>query len=86
MSLDNILILIVLGGALILFISERLRVDVVALLVLAALILTGLVTIEEAFSGFASPAVVTVWSVFIISGALYRTGVADSLALSLIHI
>ena len=44
MSLDNILILAILGGALILFISERLRVDVVALLVLAVLILTGLVT------------------------------------------
>jgi di/tricarboxylate transporter len=86
MSLDNILILIILGGALILFISEKLRVDVVALLVLAALILTDLVTIEEAFSGFASPAVVTVWSVFIISGALYRTGVADSLARAVLRL
>lgn len=86
MSLDNILILAILGGALVLFISERLRVDVVALLVLAALILTDLVTIEEAFSGFASPAVVTVWSVFIISGALYRTGVADSLARAVLRL
>ncbi len=86
MSLDNILILAILGGALVLFISERLRVDVVALLVLAVLILTGLVTIEEAFSGFASPAVVTVWSVFIISGALYRTGVADSLARAVLRL
>ncbi|MEJ2750794.1 MAG: SLC13 family permease, partial [Anaerolineae bacterium] len=86
MSLDNILILAILGGALVLFISERLRVDVVALLVLSALILTDLVTIEEAFSGFASPAVVTVWSVFIISGALYRTGVADSLARAVLRL
>ena len=86
MSLDNILILAILGGALVLFISERLRVDVVALLVLSALILTRLVTIEEAFSGFASPAVVTVWSVFIISGALYRTGVADLLARTVLRL
>jgi di/tricarboxylate transporter len=39
-----------------------------------------LVTIEEAFSGFASPAVITVWSVYIVSGALFRSGVADTLA------
>ncbi|MFQ5419226.1 MAG: SLC13 family permease, partial [Anaerolineae bacterium] len=86
MSLDNILILTILGGSLVLFISERLRVDVVALLVLTALILTDLVTIEEAFSGFSSPAVVTVWSVFIISGALYRTGMADSLARAVLRL
>ncbi len=86
MSLDNILILIILGGALVLFISEWLRVDVVALLVLAALILTDLVSIEEAFSGFSSPAVVTVWAVFIISGGLYRTGVADSLARAVLRL
>ncbi|MGD8626473.1 MAG: SLC13 family permease, partial [Anaerolineae bacterium] len=41
---------------------------------------TGLVTTEEAFSGFASPAVVTVWSVFIVSGGLTRSGVADLIA------
>jgi di/tricarboxylate transporter len=50
------------------------------MLVLITLTLTGLVTIEEAFSGFASPAVITVWSVYIVSGALFRSGVADALA------
>ena len=79
MTIDNILVLAILVVALILFVSERLRVDVVAMLVLAALILTGLVPPEEAFSGFASPAVVTVGAVFIISGALYKTGVADAI-------
>lgn len=53
MSLENILVLAILLGALVLFISEKLRVDLVALLVLATLIVTGLLTIEEAFSGFA---------------------------------
>lgn len=80
MTIENALVLGILGAAVVLFASEKLRVDVVALLVLVALILTGLVTTEEAFSGFASPAVVTVWSVFIVSGALFRTGVADVLA------
>jgi len=59
-----------------LFVTERLRVDLVALLVLVGLVLTGLLTPTEALSGFSSPAVVTVWAVFILSGGLSRTGVA----------
>ncbi|NIV28005.1 MAG: SLC13 family permease, partial [Anaerolineae bacterium] len=47
---------------------------------------TGLVTIEEAFSGFASPAVITVWSVYIVSGALFVSGVADRLASSMLRL
>ena len=86
MSPENIIVFAILLGALLLFVSERLRVDVVALLVLVALILTGLVTIEEAFSGFASPAVVTVWSVFIVSGAVTRTGIGDLLARVLLRL
>jgi len=80
MTQENILVLAILTVAVILFVSERLRVDLIAMMVLVTLILTGLVTIEEAFSGFASPAVITVWSVYIISGALFSSGVADTLA------
>jgi di/tricarboxylate transporter len=80
MTQEILLVLIILAGAIILFVSERLRVDLVAMLVLITLTLTGLVTIEEAFSGFSSPAVITVWSVYILSGALFLSGVADILA------
>jgi di/tricarboxylate transporter len=80
MTQENILVLAILAVAVILFVSERLRVDLIAMMVLITLSLTGLVTIEEAFSGFASPAVITVWSVYIVSGALFRSGVADTLA------
>ena len=80
MTTDSILIFIILGFALVLFISEKIRVDLVALMVLVALTLTGLITPEEAFSGFSSPAVITVWAVFIISGGLTRSGVADVIA------
>ncbi len=80
MTIDNILVFSILAGAIILFVSEKLRVDVVAMIVLASLVLTGLVPIEQAFSGFASPAVITVWSVFIVSGGLTRSGVADTIA------
>jgi di/tricarboxylate transporter len=86
MTADNILVLGILGVAVVLFVSEKLRVDVVAMLVLVALILTGLVTAEEAFSGFASPAVITVWGVFIVSGGLTRSGVADLIARQVIRL
>ncbi len=77
MSTEIILTLTILIGAVLLFITERLRVDAVALLVLVALALTGLVTPAEALSGFSSPAVVTVWAMFILSGGLSVTGVAN---------
>ena len=80
MTIDNILVLGILAVSILLFVSERLRVDVVAMVVLVALVVTGLVTVEEAFSGFASPAVIVVWAVFIVSAGLTRSGVADLIA------
>jgi di/tricarboxylate transporter len=69
-------VLTILALAIILFVTERVRVDVVALMVLVSLALTGLVTPAEALSGFANLAVVTVWAVLILSAGLARTGVA----------
>jgi di/tricarboxylate transporter len=76
---DVILLLTVIAGALVLFIGGWLRVDLVGLLVLSALSLTGLVTAQEALAGFSSPAVVTVWALFILSAGLTRTGIAHQL-------
>jgi di/tricarboxylate transporter len=86
LTTENVLVLGILAVAILLFISERLRVDVVAMLVLVALVLVGLVTVEEAFSGFASPAVIVVWAVFIISAGLTRTGVADLIARQVVRL
>lgn len=77
MTSDGVLVLIIVTITFLLLISERVRVDVIALLVLGALALGGLVTPAEALSGFSSPAVVTIWAVFILSGALSRSGVAS---------
>lgn len=77
MTLEIILVLGILAVSVILFITEWVRIDVVALLVLGALAVSGLVTPTDALSGFSSPAVVTVWAVLILSGALARTGVAS---------
>ena len=76
MTQDIILTLAILLLAIILFITEWLRVDLVALLVLVALVVTRLVTPAQALSGFSNPAVVTVWAVFILSAGLTATGVA----------
>ena len=46
MTLENILIFVILGAALTLFISEKIRVDLVALMVLVSLTLTGLISPE----------------------------------------
>jgi di/tricarboxylate transporter len=72
-------VLVILGGAIVLFVTERIRMDVVALLVLVSLALAELVTPAEALSGFSNMAVVTVWAVLILSGGLARTGVASLL-------
>ncbi len=83
----NILIsLTILALAVILFVTERLRVDLIALLVLGGLALAGQVTPAEALSGFSNPAVVTVWAVFILSGGLSRTGVAGLLGRQVLRV
>jgi len=71
------MVLAILVIAIVLFASEKLRVDVISMMVLLSLLLLGLVDTEEAFSGFSSPAVITVWAIYIVSAGLFRTGVAD---------
>ena len=79
-------VLIIVVGALLLLISDRIRVDVIALIVLGTLALTGLVTPTEALSGFSSPAVITVWAVFIMSGALARSGIANQIGRQVLRV
>jgi di/tricarboxylate transporter len=76
MTAQIALVLAILAAAIVMFVTERIRVDVVALMVLVSLTVTGLVTPTEALSGFANLAVVTVWAVLILSAGLGRTGVA----------
>ncbi|MEJ2757438.1 MAG: SLC13 family permease [Anaerolineales bacterium] len=76
MTTEIMLTLAILAGVVVLFVTEWLSADLVAMLTLSALVLTGLVTPDDALSGFSSPAVITVWAVFILSAGLARTGVA----------
>jgi di/tricarboxylate transporter len=65
------LVLAILLGSVVLFATDKLRPDLVALLVLVVLAVTQLVTPQEAFSGFANPAVVTVVAIFVVSEGLF---------------
>ena len=66
----------VLAGAVVLFASGRVRPDVVAILVVLALNLTGVLTIQEALAGFGQPVVVLIAAVSIVGEGLIATGVA----------
>jgi di/tricarboxylate transporter len=77
MAMQITLVLFILGVAIVFLVTEWISMELVALLVLGFLALTGLVSPNEALSGFSNPAVVTVWAVFILSRGLTRTGVGN---------
>ncbi len=74
MESQAVLTLAVLVGAVVLFVTEKLPVDVVAMIVLASLLVLGLVTPAEALSGFSSEATITVAAMFVLSAGLAHTG------------
>jgi di/tricarboxylate transporter len=74
MDMQAVLTLGVLAGAVALFVTEKLPVDVVAMIVLATLLVLGLVTPSEALSGFSSEATITVAAMFVLSAGLAHTG------------
>jgi di/tricarboxylate transporter len=74
MDLSTAAVLGLMVVAVILFVSDRLRSDVVAMIILGALLLLGIITPEEGFSGFGHPATVAVAAMFVLSAGLERTG------------
>src|SRR6266487_405095 len=80
LSISEIKLLIIVGVALPLIVSNRIRPDLVALLVLLALSLTGILPPDQALAGFSRPAVLTIVGLFVITATLERTGVVQWLA------
>lgn len=74
MGFDAIVVLVVIVCALILFATEWISVDLVALLIMCSLVLFGVITVEEGLSGFSNPATITVAFMFVLSYALLKTG------------
>lgn len=60
-----------------LFMTSRIRSDLVAMLSLLALLLTGILTVNEALSGFSNSVVVMIAALFVVSGGIFRTGLAS---------
>jgi di/tricarboxylate transporter len=83
MNPEQIVFLLIVALTLTLFISERVRIDVAAMLTLLALAGTGILTPVEALSGFASEPAIIVASVFVISAALNETGLTDRIGLGI---
>jgi len=81
MSFEQVVFLAILAGTLALFISERVRIDVAAMMTLLALALTGILTPEEALAGFASEPAIIVASVFVISAAAASVGLTERIGL-----
>ena len=80
MSASQTVVFSILGIALVLFVWNRIRFDLVALLALLAVAVAGIVPADQLFDGFGHPAVVTVAAVLVISQGLVNGGVVDRLA------
>ncbi len=71
---DMLLVLVILSATIGLFVSELVRVDIAAILIMVAVGLFGLVPADELFNGFASNAVIAIIAVMILGAGLDRTG------------
>ncbi|MGK7344840.1 MAG: SLC13 family permease [Candidatus Nitrospinota bacterium M3_3B_026] len=85
LTIEILMVLGVLAAAVALFITELVRVDVVAIIMMVSLPLLGLVTPKEAFSGLSSNAVVAIIAVVIIGAGLDRTGIMNQVAAPIIR-
>ncbi|HJS50321.1 MAG TPA: SLC13 family permease [Pyrinomonadaceae bacterium] len=71
--------LVLLLVAIILFATEKLPVDIVGLLLVMALVLTNVLTVQEAVAGFGNDIIITIAGLFILVGGLAKTGMVDQL-------
>lgn len=70
-------VLILLFIALVLFATERIPIDIVTILLVIGLVLTGTLNVSEAFAGFGNDIVITIAGLFVLTGGLVKTGVVD---------
>ena len=86
MNSELIWVLSLLAVAVVLFATGKVRMDAVALLVIVAFVLSGTLTLSEAFSGFSDPNVILIAALFIIGDGLVRTGVATNMGAWLVKV
>jgi di/tricarboxylate transporter len=78
-SYDLMAVLGLLAAAILMFARNKPRMDAVALIMMAVLPLTGVITMSEALAGFSDPNIVLIAALFVIGEGLARTGVAQRL-------
>ncbi|OVX13984.1 SLC13 family permease [Klebsiella quasipneumoniae subsp. quasipneumoniae] len=79
-------VLSLLAIAVVLFATGKVRMDAIALMVIVAFVLSGTLTLTEAFSGFSDPNVILIAALFIIGDGLVRTGVATKMGAWLVSV
>src|SRR6056297_3656127 len=78
MSFEILFVFLLLGLALFLFTTDYVSFDVSAIIIMACLMITGILSPAEGLSGFSNPATITVGCMFVLSDAIRRTGVLNS--------
>lgn len=83
---DMILVLVILAGAIFMFVTEIVRIDIAAILIMVVVGVTGLVSGEDLFGGFASNAVISIIAVMILGAGLDRVGIMRRVAAFLLRV
>lgn len=71
---DILIVFVILMGSVYMFATERLPVDVVAIIAMSLLVISGVLSPQQGVSGFSNQATITVAAMFILSAALFRSG------------
>src|SRR5437879_2802154 len=79
MNAQQIFFLIILAVAIFLFVTEWLRTDLVAVMIVVALYVTRVLSPQDALSGFSSEPAIVVAGIFVLSGALHTTGLSETI-------
>lgn len=79
MTIEMLIVFAIIIGAVILFATEKIPVDLTAIIVMGVLLVSGIITAEEGISGFSNTATITVGAMFIVSAALKKTGAVNIL-------
>lgn len=86
MTADAAYVFAVLLVTIVLFLSDRIRLDIVAVLAVLALMLGGQLTTNEALAGFGDPVVVLIAGLFVVGEGLFRTGIAHAMGTKLTQV
>lgn len=85
MSIPLLITLVIIALGIYLFVRESFSIDTTSILIMALFIVTGVLAPDEGFAGFNHPATLTLGCMFVISSAVFKTGVLDRLSMLLVE-